>query len=65
MCVEALLYEIRSHIYIYNSYTMGKSAFPDIYTHKPEGECIYVTQSDESGLIAYLKVSRNAGFKYF
>ena len=25
---------------------------------------IYVTQSDKTGLIAYLKVSRNAGFKY-
>ena len=24
----------------------------------------YVTQSDKTGLIAYLKVSRNAGFKY-
>ena len=26
---------------------------------------IYVTQSGKTGLIAYLKVSRNTGFKYF
>ena len=29
-----------------------------------ENVCIFVTQSDKTGLITYLKVSRNAGFKY-
>ena len=27
-------------------------------------DSLYVTQSDKDGLIAYFKVSRNAGFKY-
>ena len=31
-----------------------------IYSNKP----LFVTQSGKTGLIAYFKVSRNAGFKY-
>ena len=38
----------------------GKSGF-----RKRENlSCVYVTQSGKTGLIAYLKVSRNAGLKY-
>ena len=45
MTIHHLYIYIYIYIYIYNSYTMGTSGLPDIYTLSPRVSGVYIRQT--------------------